>query len=537
MIAGSRSVVVFVLLLAASRGFAQYGLVPLSRSVEAPFATALHQYRSKAHTAVRPYLQSDIAVIPGHDTLAGSALLPVLDRWNGSTHASKFRGGPLLDAALGVSFGENEMLKQRLGAGAWLEYDPVKNLTLHVDGQVWTESFPDYLDSLARATRVTPGEGYAYGDGPNYTHFDLNGYANWHPSKYFHFTLGRGRNSFGEGYRSLFLSDNTYSYPYLKITTTVWHIRYVNLFTQLKDIRGAGDDRNADLKKYASFHYLSWNASKRFNFALFEAIVWQDNDPKYPRGFDVNYLNPIVFYRPVEFAVGSPDNALLGFGMNVKVAEKNTLYFQLMLDEFLMNEVRSGNGWFANKQALQLGVVAYDAFKVPGLVLRQEWNYVRPFMYTHSDTRQNYSHFGQPLAHPYGSNFLEALAIGEYRRDRWNYRALLSMAVMGQDTGEWSWGNNIFRPESDRPPRDSEGRKENYGYYLGDALTKQVIFTELRARYVVDPRSGIALEVGWQFRASMPQAGEDLITNYLRVGIVCRFRDSYPEQDVRYVLP
>ncbi len=34
--------------------------------------------------------------------------------------------------------------------------------------------------------------------------------------KYINFTLGRGKNFFGEGYRSFFLSDNAYSYPYFK---------------------------------------------------------------------------------------------------------------------------------------------------------------------------------------------------------------------------------------------------------------------------------------------------------------------------------
>jgi len=34
--------------------------------------------------------------------------------------------------------------------------------------------------------------------------------------------------------------------------------------------------------------------SKRLNLGFFETVVWEnDND----RGFDLNYLNPIVFYR------------------------------------------------------------------------------------------------------------------------------------------------------------------------------------------------------------------------------------------------
>lgn len=513
---------------------AQQGFLPLSRTLEAPYAEAMHRYGTARHTAIRPFLRRDLEGLQLRDTSRLASLLPALDRWAGG---ARLRGGPLAEAELGASLGESDVLKHRAGAGAWLDWDLHEKLAFHVDGMVWNERFPDYLDTLVRATQVTPGEGYAFGDGPSWTHYDWNAYLNWHPSKYFDLTLGRGRHHFGEGYRSLFLSDNAYSYPYFKITTTFWHIRYVNLFTIMNDIRGAGGVPGDFGRKFASFHYLSWNASKRFNFAVFEGIVWQDNDPDYPRGFDINYLSPVVLYRPVEFAQGSPDNALLGFGVNVKVAKRNTLYINLMLDEFLYREVRGGNGWFGNKQAIQAGVVAYEAFQVPELTLRAEVNYVRPFMYTHSDTRQNYSHHGQPLAHPYGSNFVELLGVGDWRKGRWQVHERFSYAVMGQDTGAYSWGNNIFLPESARPPRDAEGRLQNYGFYHGDVMPKTILANELRAGYVVDPHGALLLEVGWQFRMAMPEGGEDLMTNYLRVGLSCRFRDRHPDQEVRYVLP
>lgn len=68
-------------------------------------------------------------------------------------------------------------------------------------------------------------------------------------------------------------------------------------------------------------------------------------------------------------------------------------------------------------------------------------------------------------------------------------------------------------------------------------LPKTILANELRAGYVVDPHGALLLEAGWQFRAALPDGGEDLITNYLRVGLSCRFRDRHPDQEVRYVLP
>lgn len=524
-----------ILLLASLAGGAQgqNTQLPLSRMVEHPYAARQYHVDVDAHTGVRPWLRSDLkdSVPPG-----ARAILPLLDRWSATDQGHRFRGGPLLDANVVGSFGEAEMLKHRVGGGAWLDYVAHPRFSIQANAQVWNESFPDYLDTLVRATRVSLGEGFAFGSGPSYTHHAWSLLASYTPGKYFNITAGRGRNAFGDGYRSLMLSDNANDHPFLRITTTIWRIRYVNLFAALSDIRGSAGDPSRFARKYASMHYLSFNALRRFNISFFEAIVWESNDAGYPRGFDINYLNPVIFYRPTEFQIGSPDNALMGLGLSYNPGRSSRIYLQFVLDEFLIAEVRRGAGWFGNKQSLQIGMVSHDAFQVPGLMLRAEMNYVRPFMYTHSDTRQNYAHFGQPLAHPYGSNFVEALGQGEWRRGRWNLGALVSAAQLGTDS-LYSYGNNIFRPESDRPPRDAEGRPENYGYYHGDHSPVTILHNELRAGLMVDPASGLMLEAAWTFRARMPTHGDALVSNFLRLGISCHFRGRSEVQEARYTLP
>jgi hypothetical protein len=514
----------------------QQGFLPLSRVIDAPLTARMHHYKGAGHSSIRPYLRSDQVLLPGSDTLLGRALLPWMERLEDP--GNRFRGGPLADLQVGAEPGAEDLFRYRMGGGFWADAEVGTHWSFHLDGMLWSERFAGYLDSLVRSTQVSPGEGYAYGDGQSRRHYEVNGYADVAVGKYFHFTLGRGKQFIGEGHRSLFLSDNAYSYPYFKITTTAWHIRYVNLFTAMSDIRGAAGDIGRYQRKFASIHYLSWNASERVNFGVFEAIVWQDNDPDHPRGFDINYLNPAVFLRPVEFSLGSPDNAMLGFAFNVKVGQRSLIYSQLMLDEFLLANVRAGEGWYANKQAFQLGVLGHDAFGAKGLQLRAEFNYVRPFMYTHSDTRQNYSHAGEPLAHPYGSNFWEALVQGEWRRDRWVVRDLVSYALMGSDTSRApnnSYGNNIFLNENSRPLRDSV-RYENEDYYLGDLYTVGIFQNELCVGYLLAPRSGLMLELAYTYRARWPERGENSSTNYIRVGLAAYFRDRHAVQEPRYVL-
>ncbi|MEO8589937.1 MAG: hypothetical protein ABI432_11240 [Flavobacteriales bacterium] len=514
---------------------AQSGWMPLSREVERPYMHAMQRWGAEMHTAIRPYRISEVRALDRNDSIRPVAALSALDRWAGARNGRKFRWGPLVDASVVYDAGQDDAIKYRTGGGLWTDLDAGTKLNFHLDAQGWNERFASYLDTLVRSTQVTLGEGYANGDTLTYTHYDWNGHVSWDASKYFNFTLGKGRNFFGEGHRSLMLSDEAYSYPYLRITTTIWKIKYVNLFTMMNDIRGADGDPAKFKRKYTSMHYLSWNASKRLNVALFEAIVWSDGDSAYPRGFDVNYLNPVIFYRPVEFSVGSPDNAILGVGFNVKLGRRSLIYSQLVLDEFLLWQVRAGDGWFANKQALQLGLVSHDAFKIPGLTLRAEWNFVRPFMYTHSDTRQNYSHMGQPLAHPYGSGMQEALVHAEWSHGRWFQGIRASMAWLGNDT-TWSNGNNIFRPESDRQYYESTGQYQNYGYRVGQAVQSTTLHIELRAGYLVDPSSSTRLELSWMFRAGNPEIGDAILSNVIRAGVVCYFHDQHPEQEVRYVL-
>jgi hypothetical protein len=523
----------YLLLLLPGMAMAQSGWLPVSRMVEHPYGALMHDVDQDTHTAVRPWKRKDVA---GLDSLRGAALLPWLDRMGGPGTDSRLRGGPLAEALMGASLLEDDPLKHRFSGGLWAAYDPHPRLSIHLDAQAWNEHMPDYLDSLVRNTRVSLGEGYARGGDPAWTHHDWSALVSYDAGKYFNITTGRGRNAFGEGFRSLMLDANTTNYPFLKITTNVWKVRYVNLFAAMSDIRGAGGRPSRFARKYASMHYLSWNALRRLNISFFEAIIWESNDPGYPRGFDLNYLNPVIFYRPTEFQIGSPDNALMGLGVSYKVGRSSKVYGQFVLDEFLLAEVRGGTGWYGNKQALQLGFLSFDAFRVPGLMLRTEMNYVRPFMYGHFDTRQNYAHFGQPLAHPYGSNFIEGIIQGEWRSGNWHFRELFSVAWMGTDSVD-SYGNDIFRSETERPARDADGRRRNYRYYLGGHSPVTIIYNELRAGWVIDPATGLSLEAGWILRARAPERGETLITNFVQLGLACHFRERDRMQEMRYSLP
>jgi hypothetical protein len=342
-------------------------------------------------------------------------------------------------------------------------------------------SLTPYLDKFAHQYKIIPGSGrlHGYNGGTTFDYSMSTAYLDYTPNKHFDFQLGNGKHFIGEGYRSMFLSDESFSYPYLRITTSFWHIKYTNLYTQFQDLRKDITDTNYYRKKYSTMHLLSWDITKNFNFTFFEALVWNAGDSLAQRGFDVSYLNPVIFYRPVEFGLGSPDNALMGFMSSYRL-NRTTIYGQLMLDEFRMKDVLKGNGMWGNKQSFQLGIKSYEPFNIKGLYVLAEYNHARPYTYAHSNVISNWGNYNQPLADPLGANFKEGVIQIRYQRDRWIGNITIVSAMYGLDMNNKNYGQNIFRSYNTI--------FQFYGNRTGQGLRTTLFYSESELRYVINKK-------------------------------------------------
>jgi hypothetical protein len=262
----------------------------------------------------------------------------------------------------------------------------------------------------------------------------------------------------------------------------------VNLYTIMKDMSNPSGLKKDHLTKYATFHYLGWNATKRLNIGLFESIVWQGSDSTRHRGYDVNYLNPVMFFRPTEYSLGSSDNAFLGFSFKLKILKHQQLYGQLLLDEFVLKQVIADTGWWGNKQGFQFGFKSFDLFTIKRLNFQTEYNYVRPYTYAHGSVQQNYGHMNEPLAHPLGANFIESATFLNYRYKRLFVEAKFVYAFYGADSGSVDYGRNIFISYVNRP--------REYGNFTGQGFQTTLITTSLRAAYILDTRMNLKIELG-----------------------------------------
>ena len=335
----------------------------------------------------------------------------------------------------------------------------------------------------------------------------FNGNIRFQANRFLCFQLGKDRHFWGDGYRSLFISDNASSFPYFNTSVQIWKIRYSNMVAVMDDyVIGQYSKR---YQKYSSMHIISWNATKRLNFTFFEAVVWAKNDTVSHRSLDINYLNPFVFYRPQEYTLGSPDNMLMGVGMRYRIFNDTHLYGQFMLDEFYLKEITAQHKWWANKHALQLGFKIYDLFGIRDFYLQLEYNHARPFTYGHSTSLENFGYLLQPLTHPAGGNFREGLGIVRYARGQWSLNSFISYLRFGAEPGGKSVGTDIYI--------SSNLRAKNFGNYIGQGILTNQLVQELTISRVLQPHWGLAAQGG--FRNVMQTSTENTPQFYVLFGL------------------
>jgi hypothetical protein len=362
--------------------------------------------------------------------------------------------------------------------------------------------FPAYVRGQINERLIVPGEAFwkrFKEDGVDF--FTARAYASIKATEHIGIQFGQDRFFIGNGARSLVLSDVGNSYPFLKVQTKVWRFNYTNLFAQLRgNIPASLTGSSANIrypKKFMALHHFSFNVTDNFNIGLFEAIISGDSTGS---SFEVEYLNPVIFYRAVEQYGGSQDNALVGADMKWNFLRHFQLYGQFVLDEFLLSAYRQSDGWWGNKWALQLGGKYMNVFGFPNLDLQLEWNRVRPFMYSHITDYTNYTHYSQPLAHPLGANFDEKLAILRYQpAGRWAFAATLMQADFGEDAQGTNYGGDIFKPYTTRT--------QDRGNVIGQGVATQVQLADFTLSYM--PAHRLYLELHQTVRRQQSELPEE----------------------------
>ncbi len=390
--------------------------IPLSHQDYARLDYYMNQLGTNSHTAQKPYLYQTVNKYLDLEA-RDKQLFKDKTSWFGrkfwNEHMVTFKGenywftldpgvdlqaGKDFDSDINSTYNNTRLAVVQGGLGKKLNFHTV----IYESQGRFADYFNRYAESIAADgggnPAIIPGMGIAKAfKTDSYDYPVATGYLSYSPNEMFNFQFGHGKNFLGDGYRSLLLSDVASPSPFLKVNTTFWKLKYTNTWMSLRDVRQEATVDGAFTTKYMATHYLSYNVTKRLNIGLFESVLWDNSNN---RGFDVNYLNPIIFYRAIEFSTGPRSgNALIGLSGKYKFSNQIQTYGQMIIDEFSSGDIFGGEKSWKNKIGYQIGAKYFEPFGIQHFYLQAEYNQVRPFTYSHNTIVLNYGHNNQSMAH------------------------------------------------------------------------------------------------------------------------------------------
>ena len=508
--------IIFLFIAAAACGNAKAQQVPLNQQVQNRLNELLFEADSSVFTGFRAinWLELKQLNIIHKSAVADSVfgLNTSLKNGLGNTNLvraigknSVFVMDPYLEAGIAKS-NEKDNTLTGFSGGVRMQGVFSDKFSFNLDVVTNLKQYPSYVDSFIFSKRdlfdslsnkyIIPGENAGTLKSNNrFSYTNLNFNLTYTPSKYFLVAAGYGKQFLGDGYRSLLLSDNSNNYPYVRLQARIWKFSYNVLYNHYVNKFWYEVDGESQ-SKYSTVHYLGFN-TKKLQIGLFDEITWLAKDTNFTRGFDLQYLNPLIFMRPLEFAIGSPDNAMIGLNLKYKLYKNGYVYGQVALDDLNLHLTADSNSQFyGNKYALQLGIWNKDIFNLKGLSYRFEWNNVRPYTYGHGvggNISLNYTHYYQPLTDPFGANFNEIISLFNYHNRRW-YGILENLySVRGENPGvAYNNGENLWGGESN---------VVRFGVKTMQGTKTKYSFNQLTAGYLLNPASRLSVEGNIAYRS------------------------------------
>ena len=530
------SCICLIALSAFSKNYAQTPnqLIPFSHQFYQKLYPSAYNPQTKFHSSIKGYYADDSLLIDkyaslmrmGVDTLSRKGWIKrklfnehLVDV---GTKDYTFFLDFLPDFQMGKDFGNDR--------GTWLNTRGFQaGVTVGKKFSFYTNFFENqgkfakYIDNFIQANEVVPGQMTVDTTKMIKDWNYASALLSFTPNKYINLTLGYDKNFIGDGYRSMLLSDVSANYSFFRVRASLGDVTYQTIFAYMLD-PGAqpftSDRRLGYRGKWSAMHYLDWNISNRLSLGLFQAVTWADAEPEAKRGFDFNYIHPFIFLRSVERAnyAASPDKMRLGFNLKYELFAHTTLYGQFMLDEFVGREFFKSNGFWTNKWATQIGLKGVDLFGLKSLNYLAELNIARPYTYSHFARISNYSNYNQPLAHPFGANFKEAVGLLFYSFKRFDVQGQMIYARYGLDPEGLNYGKNIFKSYFDRV--------SDYNNSIAQGIGTNLYIFDVKLAYVLNPKYNLRLEVGGTLRNETNKLS-NTNTTLFNVGLRSSFRNLY----------
>jgi hypothetical protein len=517
--------------LGASQVLAQSEYQPYSYQFYQKLNSAVYSTQTHEHTALKPFFADDSVLRHHYDSLINYGST---DRKHSLLYNKLFnehlidvkKQGSTFYADLlpDFTFGRDFSAKQNTSItslGLQVGGTVGSKFYYNVSGYQSSAIYPDYLATYVNQVGIIPGQAYAKTYRNNgYDWSYLTAVVSYTPNKYLNISAGRDKTFIGDGYRSMLLSDYASPYLFFKLTGTLGDVRYMAMWTYMND-PASTSQYGIDRKKFGVFHYLDWNVNNRLSLGFFDNIIGfftDDNGQKRP--FDFNYINPIIFMKPINNSSDDPDKSLLGLTGKYKITDGITAYGQFALNEFHSKDFFSSNGAVDNKYGWQLGLRGTNLFNIKNLNYLVETNNAKPYTYSARSAIENYSENGEPLAHPWGANFRELVGLLNYTYKRFDFSGETDLGKYGLDINGLNYGKNIFNIYT-KPAKA-------YGNYTGQGLGTNMIYLEGKVAFLLNPKYNLRIELDGVYRDEKNAQFNDK-TTMLTIGLRSSFRNLYSD--------
>lgn len=352
--------------------------------------------------------------------------------------------------------------------------------------------FVPYVSNRVSESLVAPGQGSVkILKNGKYDFSRASAYVNIDVAKYFAVQLGHAKHFIGEGYRSLLLADNSFNYPYLKLSASYRNFRYIIMWSQYQSFSTAY--YNYHPRKYASMSYLSWMPKAGFEISLFESIIWPGNTKEDSKKFNLNFFNPIIMSRSAIYGLNNEKNILLGLNTRIKIYKYAQFFAQFALDNYNSKEKADNN------YAFQIGFKHFDLFhnniRNANWFVHAEYNYIAPYTYTWQNPSQAFTHYNQAVAHPAGSGLKEIVAISCLNYRDFSLKLKAIYLINSLDENNTNYGSDIFRPNiKDNTIISHIGNK------VGQGIENKLFDANVELAYTINPINRLQIFAGFTMR-------------------------------------
>ena len=212
-------------------------------------------------------------------------------------------------------------------------------------------------------------------------------------------STGNTSHFIGEGYRSLFLSDNSVPAPFFrgivniskKLQFNYFRMRLINL---IRKPVSTTVEAYYETKAFSA-NYLTFLPTKKLSISLFEGIIWSKGDSIVSKKVNPLYYNPIPFIA--ELILDEKEiNSVIGLNISYTPYLSHRIYGQIGIGNLNIKNI-----------AYQIGYRGYSYFGLKNFMIQAEFNSVADGMYESLNSRLNYGHYNLPMGHAKGNNFQE----------------------------------------------------------------------------------------------------------------------------------